>query len=454
MKKPIIVIVLVLALLALVGLIFGVVRAGSHSKAASAGSEVLEGTLESEEIDISTKIPGRLGSILVDEGDFVHAGQTVAVLESKEIRAKVEQATGMLEAAKAQQQQAVIGVELQAKQAADQVQQAEAGYNAARAKLQMALNGARPQEIAQAEAGYKAASARYQMAVKGARPQEIEQAQKAYDQSVAQYETAKATYDRFHGLYKEGVIPKQKEDEIDLVYRSAQAQMEGTAAKLSLVKEGARKEDIEQAKQGMKAAAAVLSQAREGARKEDIEAARQGVKAAQAQLRLAKDAFLQIDLRRQDVLAAGFKSQAAKGQLDEANAYAGETTIRSPIDGYVSERMSDPGEMVAAGFPILSIVKSKDFKLKVYADESKFGYLQIHDPVVVKIPSLGDAEYRGVVARVSQAADFAVKKATNEQGSFDVRALELVIKLQGDPSRLRNGMTARATIPKGGGAKR
>jgi HlyD family secretion protein len=274
--------------------------------------------------------------------------------------------------------------------------------------------------VKQAEAGYRAAKARLSMAISGARPQEVAQARAAADAAQAAYVTAKSAYERFHGLYKEGVIPKQQEEQVELQYNSAKAARDAADAKLDMV--------------------------REGARKEEIEAAREGVRAAEAQLRMARDAALQINLRQQDVQAAGWKASAAKGQLDEAEAYMSETKIISPISGYISERMSDSGEMISAGFPILSVVKGRDFKVKVYADESKFGYIKLGDPVKVIIPALAGREFTGKIIRVSQAADFAVKKATNEQGSFDVRSLQLVVKLADVNPEFRNGMTARVKL--------
>lgn len=352
---------------------------------------LLEGVLESNEVDVSSKIPGRMSDVYVDEGDMVKAGQVIALLESKEVNAKVTQASGILNAAEVQKSQAMTGVNLQSRTTGDQIKQAEAGYKAARAKLTMALNGARPQEIAQAKA--------------------------AVDQAEAAYNTAKITWDRFKGLYAEGVIPKQQEDEVELKYLSAKSMLDAASAKYDLVKEGARKEEIE--------------------------AARQGVEAAGAQLKMAKDSALQISLRAQDVSAAGYKASAAKGQLDEAQAYQAETRIIAPIDGYVSVRSIDPGEMVSAGYPIMTIVKGSAFKVKVYADESKFGNLKLHNTVPVQIPALGNKKFTADIVRISQAADFAVKKATNEQGSYDVRSLEIVLKLKDPSNELRTGMTAR-----------
>jgi hypothetical protein len=61
------------------------------------------------------------------------------------------------------------------------------------------------------------------------------------------------------------------------------------------------------------------------------------------------------------------------------------------------------------------------------------------------LPALNNQEVTGTLIRISQSADFATKRATNEQGSYDVRGIQLVIKLN-DDSRFRNGMTARVVL--------
>lgn len=495
-KKTVLIGGISVAILAALLILVVCINGGSRDKA-TAGADTLEveGTLEADEVDVSAKIPGRLSKVAVEEGDSVQAGQVLALLESKEVNAKVEQAAGALQAARAQQDQAGIAVDLQARTVQDQVAQAEAGLNAAQEKLRMALNGARPQEveqarqavqqataayntaahayseqIAQAEAGLNAARAKLQMALNGARPQELEQARKLVEQATAAYNTAKRTNDRFQGLCEDGVIPRQKADEIELQYLSAKAQKEAAEAKLSLVQEGARKEEIAQAREGVKAAEATLRMAKEsrmhlaakaqrdaavakyhlvkeGARPEEIAQAREGVRAAAATLQMARDAALQVQIRQQDVAAASYKADAVKGQLNEASAYQSETKILSPISGYISERMSDNGEMVSAGYPIFSVVRGGNFKVKVYADESKFGRLKLNQPVKVVLPALSNKVVNGRVLRISQAADFATRKATNEQGSYDVRSLEIVVKITDDVPDLRVGMTARVRLP-------
>jgi len=371
-----------------------VLLAARAAKGTAPKEELIEGTLECDEVDVSSKVPGRIVELLVDEASPVHVGDVLARIGSREIDARVMQASGAYEAAQARRQQELKGVDLQRLTVAGQIGQAEAARAAAKARLEMALSGARVQEVRQAE--------------------------KALEQAAAAYDTADATYQRFRGLYKEGVISEQSENEVKLRYLSAKAQKEGAEARLEMVREGTRKEEIEQA--------------------------RQGLAAAEAALKLARDGALQVPIREQEAAAALHQAEAVKGQLEEARAYQSETLILSPIDGYVSEQIAKTGETVAAGAPILTLVGRSDFKVKVYADESKFGHLQLDRPVKVVLPALPGAQLNGRIIRIAQSAEFATRKATNEQNSFDVRALQIIVCITDKDPRLRNGMTARVKL--------
>jgi len=96
--------------------------------------KVITGLVEITDVDVASKIPGRIDSIFVNEGDFVKKGQILAKLQSKEIDAKVEQTKGQLEAAKF--------------------------------KYQMALNGARPEEKDAVEKLYLQAKHQFDLAEK------------------------------------------------------------------------------------------------------------------------------------------------------------------------------------------------------------------------------------------------------------------------------------------------
>jgi HlyD family secretion protein len=349
-----------------------------------------EGAVEATEVNVSSKIPGRIASLSVDEGDPVRQGDVIAVLESEEISAKVRQAQAGLQATDAQMEQARLAVELEALRTEDQVRQAKAALEAARAKWEMAQNGARPEEIRQAEQAVEAARAQFMVAQK--------------------------TWNRLEALAKEGVIPQQKADEAEGAFLAAQAQLQAAEAKLQLV--------------------------RDAVRKEEKQAAWAGLKAAEANLQLAEHARMQVQLRKRDIDALRAKQLANWAQVEEAQAYLKQTLLRAPADGVVSRKMAETGETVAAGMPILTIAQQGQWWVEVFVDESVAGGIQRGDTVQVEFPSLGkrvDAK----VTRILPAADFATKRATNERGSFDSRSLQLRVEWKEPVQGLVKGMTAR-----------
>ncbi len=349
-----------------------------------------EGAVEATEVNVSSKIPGRIAEISVDEGDPVRQGQVVAVLESEEISAKVRQAQAGLQATDAQMEQARLAVELEALRAEDQVRQAKAALEAARAKWEMAQNGARPEEIRQAEQAVEAAKAQFMVAQK--------------------------TWNRLKALAEEGVIPQQKADEAEGTFLAAQAQLQAAEAKLQLAKDAVRKEEKQ--------------------------AAWAGLKAAEANLQLAEHARMQVELRKRDLEALRAKRMANWAQVDEARAYLKQTLLRAPSDGVVSRKMAEAGETVAAGMPVLTIAREGQWWVEVFVDESVAGGIQRGDRVQVEFPSLGK-RVGATVTRILPAADFATKRATNERGSFDIRSLQLRVEWREPVQGLVKGMTAR-----------
>ena len=409
--------------LALVVFFAGYYLLSTHGEAASTKPDpnsasslgaafTVDGALESDEVDVSSKLPGRIAKMLVEEGDQVKAGQVVAVLEAEEIDAKQDQANAGVRASEVLEGQAGLAADLENRKANDQVGQAQAGVLAAKAALGMAK-----QKLAAIQSG--------------ARPQEIEQVEQALAAAQAQFETATKTYNRVNSLAKEGVVSQQKADEVEMTYRSAQAQLAGTKAKLDLVKEGARKEEIEAARQ-------------------QVEQAKAGVTAAEQQLQLALDARGLVGIRRLDVAAASQKVEASKGTLREVTAYKKQTQIISPITGFVSQRMIRAGEIVAPGYAILSVTRTDKFWVDVYVDETKFAGHRTGDAVDVYIPAIGKT-VPGKITKVIAAADFATKRSTNERGTFDTRSVQLRITLEDHTKDLANGLSARVNFQKSGG---
>lgn len=163
----------------------------------------LQGQMDAQEVNVSSKVAGRVGQVNVRLGDTVSQGQLLFQLTSPEVDAKVAQATA-------------------AAQAADAV-------------AQKAQAGARPEEV-------RAAKANWQRAQTGAA-------------------IARTTYDRVNNMFAEGVIARQKRDEAEAQWRAAEQQAQAARAQYDMANAGARPEDRNAANAKARQVGAVLTEA-------------------------------------------------------------------------------------------------------------------------------------------------------------------------------------------------
>lgn len=147
--------------------------------------DVIQGEIEVSEYRVSSKVPGRILELRVKEGDYVHVGDTLAILDAPEVEAKKTQALSAEDAAAAMKQ----------------------------------------------------------MADNGARQQQVQGAFQLWQQAKAGLEIAKKTYDRVQRLFNEGVMSAQKRDEAFAQYKALEAQEKAAKSQYDMAKEGARKEE-------------------------------------------------------------------------------------------------------------------------------------------------------------------------------------------------------------------
>ena len=147
--------------------------------------ELMQGQVEVSEYRVSSKVPGRILEIRVKEGDYVKVGDTLAILDAPEVRAKMEQARGAESAAAA--------LELKAQN--------------------------------------------------GARQEQIQGAYQLWQQAKAGLEIAEKSYNRVQRLYDEGVMSAQKRDEAYANYKAMEAQEKAAKSQYEMAQNGARRED-------------------------------------------------------------------------------------------------------------------------------------------------------------------------------------------------------------------
>ena len=186
--------------------------------------DVIQGEMEVEEYRVSGKVPGRILELRAKEGDYVQAGDTLAIIEAPEVDAKMAQAQSAVEAASAVEQMAKNGARKEMVQAAFQLlEQAKAGLTIAektfnRMKVLFEEEVVSAQKFDEAEAMYKSAQAQvkaaqsqYDMAVNGARAEE----KRAASATVGQ---ARGAVQEVEGYVRETVQVAQMAGEVTDVY--------------------------------------------------------------------------------------------------------------------------------------------------------------------------------------------------------------------------------------------
>ena len=147
--------------------------------------EIIQGYVEVSEYRVSSKVPGRVLELRVKEGDYVNVGDTLAIIDAPDVKAK----------------------------------------------------------LAQAESAESAASAMDQMANNGARREQINGAFALLQQAKAGLEIAQKSYNRVQRLYDEGVMSAQKRDEAFANYKAIEAQVKAAQSQYDMAVNGARREE-------------------------------------------------------------------------------------------------------------------------------------------------------------------------------------------------------------------
>ncbi len=344
----------------------------------------VSGIVEADEIRLGSRVGGRVAEVLVEEGDEVEAGQTLIRLEPYDLEQRRAEAAALVA-----QRQADL------------------------AKLKAGL---RTQEVGQAEARVRALEARLKMLVEGPRPQEIEAARARLRLAEAQLTRANEDYNRDRRLATmgSGAVTQETLDRRIEELRVAQANLEVREQELELLSEGTRQEEIDEARAQLDEARLAAELAKEGYRKEDIAQAEAAVEAAQAGL---------------DVV---------ERQLQELSVVA-------PLDGRIEAVELQPGDLVAAGAPVLSMLNTKEPWIRAYVPENRLN-IKTNSEVKVTIDSFPNQSLTGRVVFVARQAEFTPSNVqTPEERSKQV--VRIKVAIENPPAELRPGMSGDVWLP-------
>ena len=238
-------------------------------------------------------------------------------------------------------------------------------------------------KLMQVEAVKAAAEAQHAKAMKGARDQEVTAAYELWQKAQAGLTIAKKSYDRVRNLYEKGVMSAQKKDEAEANYNAMVATEKAARSQYEMAKEGARKED--------KAAAAALV-------------------------------------------------NQASGALAEVESYVEESALVAPIDGEISERFPEVGELVGTGAPIMNIADLTDMWVSFSIREDLLSQVKVGNEVKAFVPAL-DNQITLKVYYMKDMGTYAAWKATKTTGQYDAKTFEVRARPVQPVEGLRPGMS-------------
>ncbi len=397
-----------------------------------ADADVFSGTIEARESRIGSKTGGRVGRLLVREGDSVQKGQRILEFDSDELREELAAS----EAAGRQAREALR--ELQAGTRPEQISRLEAAERQARSQLRKLQNGSRPEEIAAARAAAQQAEAVLQKLQRGPRDEEVRRAKAALDAAAADRELARVSLERSRTLYSDGAIARQVLDEAERQAAVAEAAERQARQTLEELQAGTRPEDIRAAKEALNQAREQYRLVMKGARHEDVAAAQAALEQAQALLREGRAGARpeQIAQARAAMDQADARTRALRIRLQERAVYA-------PRAGRIQTLACEAGDMITAGQPVASLIDPADIYAKFYVPARKLSQLHAGDRVSMETDD--GTQVTGVVEQIPEQGEFTPRnRQTREDRDLEVFAVK--VRVDNPDGNLRAGMSLNTRV--------
>jgi len=305
---------------------------------------VLSGRIEGDDSTVATKVSGRIREIRVREGDIVKAGDVIALLDEEQAAAREQQARSLAQEAdtRVARSQDQIGV------LREQLKQADITVDQAKQDAEGRVHQAEAQ-VATAEAN-------------------LSQAQAAYEQ--ARYDV-----DRFTRLARTGDVSDRQREQ-------AKTAAESQAAV------------VESMKKQVAAAHGALTTARANLKNPSIRSSQ------------AAGIQKQINQAQTDVAAAQADADRARAQVKEVEANRADLTVVAPFDGTIATRVAEPGEVVAPGAAIVTMIDLNKIYLRGFVPEGDIGRVKLDQPARVYLDSNPKTPIDAVVSRIDPEASF------------------------------------------------
>jgi len=354
---------------------------------------------------VASKIYGRVAEVLVLDNQPVKAGQVLVKIDPRDYQAALDEAKGQLALAEADAQSAGVDVPRTRENVASGTSSADAQLLGAQASLAMA-----------------------QSTYEQAQTADLAYAQANIDKSKANAELAKADLARYKPLLDKGEISQQQ-------YDAAKANADATASALK-----ADQEKLGQAQRNID-----VSKSQVAAAQARVEQMKAGVAAAHADSK-------QINMRAADAQGKAAKVQQMQATVEAASLNLSYTLITAPVDGVVTHKQVEPGQIVQQGQGLAVVVPLQDVWVTANFKETQLRNMKPGQKAEVHVDTYGKT-FEGHVDSIAGAtgAVLSLLPPENATGNY-VKVVQripvkiIVDKISPDVAVLRPGMNVDATV--------
>jgi membrane fusion protein (multidrug efflux system) len=340
---------------------------------------------------ISSRVPGTVLSVQVDDNQRVETGDVLVELDPKDYQISVALAEAHVARIEADIKAAEVTISLVDSQTQAQIQTARA-----------ALEKARDQE----KEKY------HQM-------KEVEKNRLA---ARAELTEAENNYRRVHRLYGHKAISEQAQDEAETVLKKAEANLKALDASIRAVKAS-------------------------------LKATHQDIDEAWTQFQLAQKDRIKLEAERHQLASLKAQRDGARVQLDQAKLQLSYCTIKAPLSGWVAQKDIQVGNRIQPGQPFMAVVPLEEVYVEANFKETQLANVEMGQPATIKADTYPDYNFHGRVVSIQAGtgAAFSLLPPENATGNWIKIVRRIPVRLHLDrplPSQypLRIGLSLKVTI--------
>ncbi|WP_457638772.1 HlyD family secretion protein [Persephonella sp.] len=171
----------------------------------------------------------------------------------------------------------------------------------------------------------------------------------------------------------------------------------------------------------------------------------EALKASESTVLQAKSVLKKIEATKKEIKALKDGIEALQAKKLQIKTVISELTIRSPVDGYVVDKVANEGEVLGAGMVVVTVIDPKELYLKLYVDTRENGRIKIGDRGVIFLDGLPDRPIPATVVKIARKAEFTPKEVAVKEDRIQ-RVYAVHLKPEKPVPQLKLGIPAVGVI--------